>query len=158
MPRLSESHIPIQLFESKDHGSAGIDSYSVNTALTNGFSAFINFGAVTGNSILTVYAGASQGAKTTAIAFKYRLSAADCKVALSDQLGDAIAVASTGLTLTATTFDHRLVVIEIDPDTMPDAKPYVTLSIDATATVFLAGGFAVARPRQAAHLAQSIVA
>lgn len=158
MARLSETHIPIQLFESKDQGSVGVDSYSVNTGLTNGFSAFFNFGAITGNSILTVYAGASQGAKTTAIGFKYRLSAADCKVALSDQLGDAITVASTGLTLTATTFDHRLVTIEIDPDMMPDGKPYITFSFDSTANPLNVAGFAIARPRQMAHLAGSIVA
>lgn len=155
--RLSESFVPVPLIEAKDYGSAGIDAASPNLGLADGFSAFLAFGAITGNSILIVYAGASSGAKTTAIAFKYRLSAADYKVALADQLGDPIAVAATGLTLTATTFDHRLVAIEVDPDTMPDGKPYLTLSIDATATVLLLGAVGLARARYAGHLPNSIL-
>ena len=156
MARFSESLILVPLIESKDYGSAGVDADGVNLGLTNGFSAAFVFGNITGNSILTVYAGAT-AANTTAIAFKYRLGAADYKSALADQLGDPISVASTGLTLTAATFDHRLVIIEIDPDTMPDGKPWVTFSFDATASVFNLGGVGLARPRQAAHLAGSIL-
>ena len=62
--RLSESHVLIPLIESKDYGSAGIDSDGVNLGKLNGFSAAFVFGALTGNSILKVYAGAT-AAKTT---------------------------------------------------------------------------------------------
>ena len=154
--RLSESLILVPICEAKDYGSAGIDFDGVNCGLLNGFTAAITFGALTGNSILTVYTGVT-AAKTTAIAFSYRFGAADYKSALADTLGDQTAVASTGLTLTAATFDHRLITIDIDPDTLPITKPWVTISIDATATVLLVGAIAVCRPRYAAHLPATVI-
>lgn len=154
--RLSESQVFIPLIESKDYGSAGIDSDGVNLGLLHGFSAVFVFGALTSNSILTVYAGAT-AAKTTAIAFTYRFGAADYKAATADQLGDATAVAATGLTLTATTFDHRMIVIEIDPDTLPAGKPWVTFSIDATASVLNVGAVGVGAARFPGHLIPSVI-
>jgi hypothetical protein len=156
MSRLSESLITIPLIEAKDYGSAGVDADGVNLGLVHAFTAVFVFGTLTGNSILKVYAGAT-AAKTTAVAFAYRLGAADYKVALADTLGDPIAVASTGLTLTATTFDHRMVVVEIDPDTMPSGKPWVTFEIDATATAMTVGAVGVARPRYASHVHNSVI-
>lgn len=156
MSRFSESLVLIPLIEAKDYGSAGIDSDGVNLGLLNAFSACFVFGALTGNSVLKVYAGAS-AAKTTAIAFNYRLGAADYKAATADQLGAVTAVASTGLTLTATTFDHRLVVIEIDPDTMPSGKGWVTFEIDSTATVMTVGAVGVARGRSGSNLNTTVI-
>jgi hypothetical protein len=72
--RFSERLVPIPLIEAKDYGSAGIDSDGVNLGLLHGLTAVFVFGAITGNSILKVYSGAT-AAKTTAIAFKYRLGA-----------------------------------------------------------------------------------
>jgi hypothetical protein len=154
--RLSESHVFIPLIESDDYGSAGIDSDGVNLGKLNGFSAVFVFGELTGNSILKVYSGAT-AAKTTAIAFKYRLGAADYKVALADQFGDEIAVASTGLTLTATTFDHRMVVVEIDPQVMPDGKGWVTFEIDSTATVLNVGAVGIGNGRSTGHLNATVI-
>ena len=154
--RLSESLILVPLIEAKDYGSAGVDTDGVNLGLLHGFTAALTFGALTGNSILKVYAGAT-AAKTTAVAFSYRLGAADYKAATADQLGDQTAVASTGLTLAATTFDHRIVTIDIDPDTLPSGKPWVTIEIDATATVMTVAGVGVCQPRYAAHLPATVI-
>jgi hypothetical protein len=123
--------------EPKDYGSAGIDGDSVNMGMLQRIMFLLSFGAITGNSILTFYAGATKGTKTTALAFNYRLASADYKVALSDGLGSEIAVAAAGLTLTATTFDHRQVVIDFENIDMPDGLPWLTMSIDATASVLL---------------------
>lgn len=156
MPRISEQFVSVPLIEAKDYGSAGVDADGVHMGKLHSLSAFLVFGAITGNSILKVYAGAT-AAKTTAIAFSYRLGAADYKVALADQFGDAIAVASTGLTLTAATFDHRQVCVEIDSDTMPEGKPWVTLEIDATATVMLVGAVGIGTPRYPGHLIPTVI-
>lgn len=156
MSRISETHVLVPFIEPKDYGSAGIDSDGVNLGLMNGFSVSVVFGLITGNSILTVYAGAT-AAKTTAIPFSYRLGAATFKSALADQLGDPIAVASTGLTLTAATFIHKQMVIEIDPDVMPSGKPWVTFSFDATATVLAIGATAIGRARYPGHLIPSVL-
>lgn len=154
--RVSERYITIPLIESKDYGSAGIDSDGVNLGLLHNFCAVFTFGALTGNSVLKVYAGAT-AAKTTAIAFKYRLGAADYKAADADQLGDFTDVASTGLTLTATTFDHRMVTVEIDPQSMPDGKGWVTFEIDATASVMNVAAIGIGDTRSGGHLNASVL-
>jgi len=154
--RFSERLVPIPLIEAKDYGSAGIDSDGVNLGLLHGLTAVFVFGAITGNSVLKVYAGAT-AAKTTAIAFKYRLGAADYKVALADQLGDEIAVASTGLTLAATTFDHRIVTVEVDSQAMPDGKGWITFEIDSTATAMTVGAVGIGWGRSGGHLNVTVI-
>lgn len=155
--RISESAMFIPVVEAKDYGSAGIDFDSVHMGRLQSLSVAINFGAITGNSILTVYGGATEGAKTTAMAFSYRFGGGDYKAASADILGDATAVASSGLTLTAATFDHRLVVIEIDADTVLDGKPWITVSMDATASALNVGGIAVGVPRHKSHTAPTVI-
>lgn len=155
--RISEQFVSVPLVEAKDYGSAGIDFDSVHLGKLNSLSALILFGAITGNSVLTVYLGATAGTKTTAVAFKYRLSAADFKAALADQFGDPIDVASTGLTLTAATFDHRQVAIEIDSDTVLEGKPWLTISIDNTATVLNVAAAGLGSPRYPGHLIPSVI-
>lgn len=155
--RISESLQFIPVVEAKDYGSAGIDFDSVHIGRLRTLSFAINFGALTGNSILKVSAGATEGVKTTDMAFKYRFGQGDYKAATADILGDATAVASTGLTLTAATFDHRLVVIEVDADNGVDGQPWITLSIDATATVLLVGGMGVGAPRYPDHTNLTVI-
>jgi len=155
--RLSESRIFIPVVESKDYGSAGIDFDSVHMGRLHAVTFAINFGALTGNSVLKVSTGATEGTKTTDIAFKYRIGGGDYKAASADILGDETAVASTGLTLTATTFDHRLVTIELDSDAVTDAQPWVTVSIDSTASVLNVGGVAVGVARYPGHTAVTVI-
>lgn len=155
--RASESLQFIPVVEAKDYGSAGIDFDSVYIGRLLSLSFAINFGAITGNSILKVSTGATEGTKTTDIAFKYRFGGGDYKAASADILGDPVAVASTGLTLTAATYDHRLLVIEVDADNVTDGQPWVTLSIDATATVLLVGGMGVGYPRYAGHTPLTVI-
>lgn len=145
--RVVENFACPTLIESKDYGSAGVDSDSVNMGRLHHLSALFTFGAITGNSILKVYSGATAGAKTTALAFKYRVTGADYKAAASDQYGAHTSVAATGLTLTAASFDHREIVIGIDSDQMTDGEKWLTFEIDATATVMLAAAVGVGWPR-----------
>lgn len=133
--RLSEQLMFIPLIETEAYGGAGCDSDAVNVGLLNSFSAVFAFGDITGDSVLTVYKGATAAlaaAKGTAIAFRYRLAAADATNTLADTFGSETAVAATGLTLTAATYDHKLLVVEIDPDELA-GYPYLVFSIDSTA-------------------------
>lgn len=155
--RISEFELLIPVVESKDYGSAGIDFDSVHIGRLNALSIGIDFGALTGNSILTVNTGATEGVKTTGMAFKYRLGGGVFKAASADILGDPVSVAAAGLTLTAATFQHKLVVIEIDVDAMTDGQPWVTVAIDATATVLNVGGLGVGRPRFPGHTALTVI-
>ena len=155
--RISEQFVAVPLIEAKDYGAAGVDADSVHMGKLNSLSAFLVFGAITGDSVLKVYCGATAGTKTTAIAFNYRLGAADFKVNLADQFGDAIAVASTGLTLTAATFDHRQVAIEIDSDTVLEGKPWLTIEISSVANPILVRAVGIGSPRHVGDLVPTVI-
>lgn len=147
--RVFEQNTPVHLIEPANYGSAGIDADSVNMGLALSLAATFLFGAIVGNSTLKAYSGASAGVKTTALAFKYRLSSADFKAANADQLGAATAVASTGLSLVAATFDHREVVVEIDADQMTDGEKWLTFEIDNVATTLNVAALGVLAARYA---------
>ncbi len=157
MPRISEQHNIIPVAEGKDYGSAGVDFDSVHMGRMHSIAIAIAFGTVTGNSILKVSTGATEGTKTTDIAFKYRVGGGVFKAASADILGAATAVASTGLTLTGTTFIHKLVVIEIDADTVTDGQPWVTVSLDATATALTLGAIGIGYPRHQSNTALTVI-
>jgi hypothetical protein len=139
----------VHLIESKDYGSVGIDSDSFKLDKASEAGIVLTFGALTGNSILTLYTGATAGTKTTAIAARYRLSSGVFKAAtLADQYAAAVALPSTGLTLTAATFQHNAMVIDLDAAEVSDSLLWLTVQVDATATVLNLAGFAVlAGPR-----------
>jgi hypothetical protein len=149
--RLSERLKFVALTESADVTTAGVDTQSVNIGYYHEFAFLLNFGAVTGDDALKVYVGASNATKTTAIAFKYRLAAADTAAASSDTLGAFTSVASSGLTLTAATFDHKLLVVEIDAQGIDDATPWVTLEIAGSATAQNISIVGVGVPRYASN-------
>ena len=158
MARESESRAYVTLFEPVDKTGSALVSDAVNLALYDGFTAYISFGAITADSVLTVYAdstAALAAALTTTIAFKYRLSAADFKVALADQFGDPISVAATGLTLTAASFDHRTIAIEIDPDTLAAGAHWIAINFSSVGNPLLMAGIGVGESRYPGHLIPS---
>jgi hypothetical protein len=149
--RFSERYKVIPLTESGDVTTAGVDSQSVHMGKVHECCFLLNFGSVTADDALKVYVGAATATKTTAVAFKYRLASADTKSALSDTQGAFTSVASTGLTLTAATFDHKLVVLEVDSQAIDDATPWVTLEIAGSATTQNVSIVAIAWPRYASN-------
>ena len=153
--RVSETHALVTLVESKDYGSAGIDSDSVNMGRLHSLTAVFTFGALTGNSIFKVYSGATAGTKTTALTFKYRLSSADYKAANSDQFGAF--TSSSALTLTAATYDHRMVVVSVDSDQMTDGEKWLTFEIDSTATAMNVGAIGVGATRYPGNAIPTVI-
>lgn len=155
--RVFEQNSPVHLIEPANYGSAGVDADSVNMGLLSSFAAVLAFGSLTGNSTLKAYSGASAGVKTTALAFKYRSTAGDYKAASGDVLGAAVSVASTGLSLVAATFDHRLVIVEIDSDQMTDGEEWLTLEIDNVATVLNVSGVGVGASRYPGNVQPTVI-
>lgn len=145
--RFSERYKIIPLVKSADVTTNGFDTKSINAGLLHELCFIINFGAITADDVLKVYTGAATATKTTAIAFKYRHAAADTGSALSDTFGAATSVASTGLTLTAATFDNKVLLVEIDCQAIDDAVPWVTLEVAGSATTENVGVVAIGRPR-----------
>ena len=144
--KISEQFLVIPILEPLDT-EAGLDGQSVNMGLLHSICYALTFGAVTGDAVLTFSVGATDGVKTTAIAFTYRRSAGDFKAANADLYGALTAVASTGLTLVAATNDHRTLLIEFDSSAIPDATPWLTLTLDAAASASLTACLAVGVPR-----------
>ena len=150
--RISESKVLIPVVEPKDYGSAGVDSDSINMGALHAVSVNILLGALTGNTTLIIYNGATQGAKTTAIPFKYRVGAQVFKTTPADQFGDAVAATSSGLVLTGATYVHKQIVVEFDSDTMTEGQPWLTFSFDNVASVFLCAACGIGTPRYESHL------
>jgi hypothetical protein len=87
--RFSERLKIAALTESANVTTAGVDSYSVHMGKVHEGCWLVNFGSITADDTLKVYVGASQGTKTTAVAYKYRLAAADTdRGHLRSQAGD----------------------------------------------------------------------
>jgi hypothetical protein len=149
--RFSERYKVLPLTESADVTTAGVDTKSINMGLVHEACFLLNFGAITSDDALKVYVGAATATKTTAVAFKYRLASADTKAASSDLQGAFTDVASTGLTLTAATFDHKLVVVEVDSQAIADATPFVTLEIAGSGTTQNISIVAIVQPRFASN-------
>jgi hypothetical protein len=151
--RILDTHGVVSLFEPLDTQN-GIDSDSFHIGRCAHADLLIQFGAVTGDSVLTVYCGATAGTKTTAVPFRYRLSSGDYKAASADLFTSSDTTDADGaLTLTAATYDHRVLAIMLDAAEIPDSKPWITVEIDATASVLLMSGFALlSKPRNAPAL------
>lgn len=156
MSRNSERAITIPFLEPVD-AEAGIDSQSINMGKLHDVSIKLQFGAITGDAVLKFYVGATDGTKTTAIAFKYRASTGDFKAASADLYGAATDVASSGLTLTAATFDHKTLQIEFDSQAIADATPWLTGELSAAASVLLVSGVAIGSPRALSNAGHTVV-
>jgi hypothetical protein len=93
---------------------------------------------------LTVTCSAvTAGSTATALSFKYRVTAA----AGTDTLGD-LSAAVTSLVLTHTTYDNKIIIIDVDANELTDAKPYVglTLTDPGSATAYVSV-IALLKPR-----------
>ena len=154
--RLSEHFIAVPILEPLDT-QAGIDGQSINMGLLHSAAFVFQFGAITGDAVLKFYVGASDGTKTTAIAYTTRLSEGDYKAASADLYGAETDVASTGLTLTAATYDHRVLVVEFDSQAIDGATPWVTCELSAAADVLLVSCLVVGRPRYQSNTGTTVV-
>lgn len=112
--KFSESHGIVGLTIDGDW-SSGFDSDSVDMSKFNHCTMIImGDSSVAGNAILTLYGGATHGAKTGAATFTYRYAAGDVGSASSDVFGTP--ATSAALTSTATSMDSRVTIIEFDAE------------------------------------------
>ncbi len=110
----------------------------VNMKLYEKVEFIVIFGTLSGGSNALTVAQSSATTMTggTAIAARYRMPAA----AGTDTMGDVTALASTGLTLTYTTFTTKGIIVDVDSQDMTtESLPYVGLTFtganDLTSTV-----------------------
>lgn len=153
--RLSEELQYVPMIETEAWGGAGCDSDAIDLSRFSTISFIFAFGDITGDSTLICYPGSTNAiavAKSaTAIAFKYRLGAADAGATLADTFGDPTTVAYTGLTLTAATFDHKLMLVEFDCDQMTTTNRFLVWAVSATANPMDLSCVAIGKPRWPGH-------
>ena len=139
-----EGHL-IPVIESDDYGGAGIDSDSIDMGDVHGLRIGFVFGAITGDSVMKVFSGATTGAKTTAETFKYRLASGDFKAASADVPGPW--ATSAALTLTAATYDHRMLEVCVRPEDLTDGQNWLTVEISNVANPINVGAMGIAHVR-----------
>ena len=154
--RFSERYAHPYIYKPADL-EAGADGDSVNVGKAHLTCFKFAFGAITGDAVLKFYVGATAGAKTTAVPFSYRLSAAVQGAATGDQFGAATAVASTGLTLVAATFTLKQMIVEFDAQAIADATPWLTPELSAAASVLLVSCTAICEPRDAGNIPATVI-
>jgi hypothetical protein len=160
MSRLSEQLAFVPLLEPKDKTASAYVSDAVDLSLYHSFTVILLCGAITGDSVLTVYrdtTAALATSLTTAVAFTYRLSAAAFKVTKADQLGAATAVASTGLTMTAATFNNKWIAIEFDCDIAGSTARFATINLSSVGNPMLVAAIGVGKSRYPGNLIPTAV-
>jgi hypothetical protein len=141
-----------------DVGSTGTEIFTdvVDAGEATELEFIVSLGAITtDDTVIKLYSDANTvAAGGTAIAFKYKLSAA----LGTDTSGAWTACASTGLTLTATTDTNKTLRVNVDPKLCVDL-PYVYLGIDPgeSQTVGLYSVVCVAVPRYSQSVPPSMV-
>ena len=107
--------------------------------------------SLTGDNVLTVNGGASAGTKTAAATFTYALTSAAPKNATADVL--AADSTSSSLTLTAATYQGKVLVIQVDAQDMNISNTtydWVTVNLDGTASTATVTAWAIlTEPRYA---------
>ena len=129
--RLTEMCPPVYVLKPGTDYQAGIDGESINTENCSHVAFLLQFGTLTGDAVLTVNSGASDGTKTTAETFYYRLASAAQGAATADTFGAQ--ASSAGLTLTAATYSNKLMVVEIPCSELTDGQPWLTMNFSAAA-------------------------
>lgn len=154
--RLAEETKIVPILEPEDH-AAGVDGDSVSMENYGHVTFVIVFGELTGDAVLKVYEGATAGAKTTAKTFNYRATGADLKLADGDKLGGE--ASSAALTLTAATYEDRMIVVEMDDSELTDGCPWVTPEISSAASEEFAAIVAIlSKPRYAQNVPPTAIA
>jgi len=130
--RLCEDKKLVPIFNSADIVS-GADSDSICVKGAKHVALLVMFGpSLSGDPILTLYEGATDGAKTAALTFAYRYGGAATGSASSDVLSTE--ATSAALECTGTTFVSRLLVIELDMASMTDGYDWLTLQVGSEAS------------------------
>jgi hypothetical protein len=112
--------------------NAGVDCDSVDMQGAKSVSFLLVYGpshAGAAGAILTLYEGATRGAKTTALTFNYRYGGAAIKSATADVLSTI--ATSAALQIATATLLSRILVIELNADQMTDGMRYLTLEVGA---------------------------
>lgn len=154
--RLSNNKAVVFVFKPADN-QGGVTGDSIHMGKVTRVTYVLQFGSITGNAILTVKSGASAGTETTPETFYTRLAGGDQAAASADVFGDR-ADGVTTLTLAATTYDNRTLIVEVDSDTLTAGQPWLTLALSSAASTLFSSCVAIADPKTEADDVGTVIA
>ena len=129
--RLIQTVPPVYVLKPGDH-QAGVDGDSINCKNCDHVTFLIQFAALTGDAVLTINSGATDGTKTTAETFYYRLAGGVQGAASGDVFGAESS--GTTLTLTAATYANKLLAVDVPVRELTDGQPFLTLALSSAAS------------------------
>lgn len=127
-----------------DH-QAGVAFDSIHMGKCHRVTFLIQFAALTGDAVLTFKSGASAGTETTSETFRYRLADAAQGSATADKF--AAWTEATTLTLTAATYQNKMLIVEVESRALTDGQPWLTGAFSSAASALNASVAALAEPR-----------
>ncbi len=130
--RLSQEKGIVFGYKPADHNSAGISADSINTEICSHVTFLLQFGELTGDAVLSVSSGASDGTATTAETFYYRLAGAAQAATGADVYAEE--TGATTLTLTAATYENKCLIVEVPVDELTADQPFLTLNVSSAAS------------------------
>jgi hypothetical protein len=130
-----------------DDINAGVDADSINMKNFHRATFIMTFGTLSGNAVLTVNSGATNGSKDSALTFNYALGSAAIGAASCDVLAAGTAAAT--LTLTAATYTDKMLIVEVEAAAMDLAneEEWLTLSLSDAAASGTCDVVAILEPR-----------
>lgn len=125
----------------------GVDGDSINMKGAHRATFIFMFGTLTGDAVLTINSGATDGAKSSALTFAYALGSAAVGSASSDVLGTE--ATSSGLTLTAATYSNKMLICQVNASEMDLAnnEEWLTASLSSAASAGICECVAYVEPR-----------
>lgn len=142
-----EVHV-VPLLAPVDAAAVAKSSDVIGVKEYQGIQFLVEFGVITGDTcVVTVLeCDDTTPSNSTAIAFKYRKSAA----VGSDSMGALTAATASGVSMTASD-DGKALLIDVDPAALSSGRPYlmVTATPGGSMTVCLLAMQAILRPRYA---------
>ena len=144
----------VHVFKPADN-AGGVTGDSIHMGKAYKVVYMLSFGSVTGDAVLTTKSGATEGTETTSETFRYRLADADQGSASADLYGDW--TTSSSLTLTAATYDNRILIVEMDNDSMTVDQPWLTLALSSAASTLFTACTAVVSNRHQAHDSVTVI-
>lgn len=144
-------------------GSGG-DADSINMKNYHRATFVITFGTLSGDAVLTVNSGATDGAKTSALTFEYALGGAAIGTATAGSTTscDVLAASTSAATLTLTdsTYTDKMLIVEVDATKMDMAngEEWLTLSLSNAGTSGTADAIVILEPRYTGNRSETALA
>jgi hypothetical protein len=98
--------------------SSGLNGDSINMKNYHKCTFVCTFGAIAGSIVMQVFSGATDAARTSALALKYAWSSAAIGSAACDVVDDWATVANTGVVVGDSAHDNYMLIIEVSASQM----------------------------------------